>query len=155
VLRDARRTAVPRVATQPTPAQLTRLAAACGGDLAGLRDRALMLLVAARDLGPSALMGLDIEHIRFGATTAEVTPDAEGDWVSRLTIACNVDRSRCPVQALRDWLQISDTRFGPVFRKIDRWGNIEHRRLAASAVRQIIRRRTRRRACRLRKEAAP
>jgi hypothetical protein len=154
VLRTARRNAAPRRGLGPAPARLTRLAGACGGDLTGLRDRALLLL-AASGVGPGALVGLDIEHIRFGATTAEVTLDAEGDWVSRLTIACDADRSRCPVQALRDWLQISDTRFGPVFRKIDRWGNIEHRRLAASAVRQIVRRRTRRRARRPRKEAAP
>jgi len=29
-----------------------------------------------------------------------------------------------PVQALRDWLDVSDTQFGPVFRKIDRWGTL-------------------------------
>jgi hypothetical protein len=32
-----------------------------------------------------------------------------------------------------------------VFRKIDRWGNIEHRRFDIAAVRQIVRRRSRRR----------
>jgi integrase len=146
-----------------------RLAAACGGDQAGLRDRALLLVLAASGVGPGALVGLDVEHARFTATAVEVTLDAVGDrareggdrareggeWVSRLTVLCDADRSRCPVQALRDWLQISETRFGPVFRKIDRWGNIEHGRLAVAAVRQIVIRRTPRRARRSRKEAAP
>jgi hypothetical protein len=151
VLRTARRNAAPRRAPGPAPAQLMRLAAACGGDLTGLRDRALLLL-AAGGLGPAALVGLDVEHIRFTARAAELTIDDasdrahEKDWVGRITVRCDADRGRCPVQALRDWLQTSDTRFGPIFRKIDRWGNIEHRRFAISAVRQIVCRRTRRRA---------
>jgi site-specific recombinase XerC len=155
VLRTARRNAAPRRAAQPTPAQLTRLAGACGGDLTGLRDRALLLLMAASGLGPATLVGLDVEHIRFTATAAEVIFDADGDRVGHLAIPCDADRSRCPVQALRDWLQISDTRFGPVFRKIDRWGNVEHRRFSIAAVRQIVRRRTRRRARRAGKATAP
>jgi hypothetical protein len=54
-------------------------------------------------------------------------------------------RRICPVSALEDWLRASDTRFGPVFRKIDRWGNVEHRRLGADAIRRILARRTPRR----------
>lgn len=162
VLRTARRNAAPRRAAQPMPAQLVRLATACGGDPTGLRDRALLLL-AAGGLGAAALVGLDAEHIRLTPTAAEVMlADERGDraragrdQVSRRTIACDADRSRCPVQALRDWLQISDTQFGPVFRKIDRWGNIEHRRFSIAAVRQIIRRRTRRRARRAGKATVP
>jgi hypothetical protein len=167
VLRTARRSAAPRRAPPPTPAQLLRLATACGGDLTGVRDHALLLLAVA-GLGPAALVGLDAEHIRLTATAAEVTLDAgeeqppgggegaraRGDGVHR-SIACDADRNRCPVQALRDWLQISDTQFGPVFRKIDRWGNIEHRRFSLAAVRQIVRRRTRRRARRAGKATAP
>jgi site-specific recombinase XerC len=155
VLRTARRNATPRRTPGPTPAQLMRLAGGCGGDLTGLRDRALLLLMTASGLGPAALVGLDVEHIRFTATAAEVSLDGPGNWVGRLSITCDADRSRCPVQALRDWLQISDTQFGPVFRKIDRWGNIEHRRFSIAAVRQIVRRRTRRRTRRAGKAATP
>jgi hypothetical protein len=160
VLHAARCNAAPRRARPPTPAQLLRLATACGGDLTGVRDHALLLLAAA-GLGPAALVNLDAEHIRLTATAAELTLNAEGegarargDAVSHRSIACDADRSRCPVQALRDWLRISDTQFGPVFRKIDRWGNIEHRRFSVAAVRQIIRRRTRRRARRAGKATA-
>ena len=31
--------------------------------------------------------------------------------------------------------------FGPVIRKIDRWGNLEHRRLGTDALRRILARR--------------
>ena len=154
VLRAARQTARPRQDPRPTPAQLRRMAAACGGDLTGLRDRALLLL-AAGGLGPAALVGLDSEHIAFVNGAATLTLDIAGDWAGRLTFARAADRGTCPVQTLQDWLQVSGTQFGPVFRKIDRWGNIEHRRFAIAAVRQIVRRRSRRRARRADTAAAP
>ena len=37
-----------------------------------------------------------------------------------------------------DWLDGSNTRFGPVFRKTDRWGTIEHDRLGTDAIRRIL-----------------
>jgi site-specific recombinase XerC len=154
VLHTARRRATPRHKPPPAPAQLLRLAGACGGDLTGLRDRALLLL-AAGGLSAAALVGLDAEHIRLTATAAELSVDPVGPGVGGRTLRCDADRGRCPVQALRDWLQISDTQFGPVFRKIDRWGNIEHRRFTIAAVRQIVRRRTRRRLRHASKAAAP
>ena len=47
----------------------------------------------------------------------------------------------CPVRALEDWLRGSDTRFGPIFRKVDRRGTVEHRRLRTNALRRIWQRR--------------
>ena len=63
-----------------------------------------------------------------------------------MTIPHGATLATCPVQALRRWLDLADTRFGPVFRKIDRWGTIEHRRLGTDALRRIFfsRRRPRR-----------
>ena len=58
----------------------------------------------------------------------------------------SADRAVCPVQALRDWLDTSETQFGPVFRKIDRWGTLEHHRLGTDAIRRILVRRALRRA---------
>ncbi len=51
----------------------------------------------------------------------------------------------CPARALEDWLRSSDTQFGPVFRKVDRWGNLEHARLGTDAVRRVLARRALRR----------
>ena len=47
-------------------------------------------------------------------------------------------------------MDASDCRFGPVFRKVDRWGNVEHRPLGTDAVRRIVARRTPRRSRRSR-----
>jgi site-specific recombinase XerD len=143
VLRAARRRdRGARRAPPPRPAQLVRMAISCPGDLAGWRDRALLLLMAA-GLGRVALVGLDVERLRF--TPAAVELIFRGDPVCQVAVPFGANPSACPVQALREWLRASDTRFGPVFRKIDRWGNVEHRRLGADAVRLVLARRTSRR----------
>jgi site-specific recombinase XerD len=64
LLRQARRSATRRRAPPPVAARLVRMATGCPGDLAGLRDRALLLLAAA-GLGRSALVGLDVEQVHF------------------------------------------------------------------------------------------
>ena len=64
LLRHARRTATRRRAPPPTVTRLIRMATACPGDLAGLRDRALLLLAAA-GLGRATLVGLDVEQVHF------------------------------------------------------------------------------------------
>jgi hypothetical protein len=133
----------------PAAAQLLRMAAACPGDLAGLRDRALLLLAAATGLGRKVLVGLDAEHVRIDAAAAEFSLLAAGEGragMRNIVVPRNPvldgpgSRSTglCPVGALEDWLGASDTRFGPVFRKIDRWGNVEHRRLGTDALRRIL-----------------
>jgi hypothetical protein len=165
ILRLARRDATPRRAPRKTPATLIRMALRCQRDLAGMRDRALLLL-AACGLGRAALVGLDVEHIRFTMTAAELSLDAtsageqgrqrgkrarqeqgRGDPV---VIDRGAARTVCPVQALRDWLDTSNTQFGPVFRKIDRWGTLEHHRLGTDAIRRILVRRGLRRHSRMR-----
>ena len=56
----------------PGRAQLNRMAARCLGDLAGLRDRALLLLAAAGVDG-ERLLALDFEHVRLTGQGMELT----------------------------------------------------------------------------------
>ena len=62
-----------------------------------------------------------------------------------MTVPRAVERRLCPARVLEDWLRSSETRFGPVFRKIDRWGNLEHQRRGTDAMRRILVRRSLRR----------
>jgi hypothetical protein len=156
VLRLARDIATPRRAPPPKPATLIRMASHCPRDLAGMRDRALLLL-AASGLSRAALVDLDVEQIRFTPAAVELSLDAfdEGGRARKGAEKAGVEEGRgamvviqrgvsdrvCPVQALRDWLDTSETRFGPVFRKIDRWGTLEHHHLGTDAIRRILARR--------------
>ena len=141
VLKAIRRAASPRRDPPPSPAKLARMIAGCPGDLAGLRDRALLLLMQATGLGRAALVSLDAEAVRLTGAGCELRLAAEKTWRTN-QLTRSPDLARCPVHALQEWLRVSQTSFGPVFRKIDRWGNIEHHRLGTDAVRRILARRT-------------
>lgn len=115
-----------------------RLAVQCPRDLAGLRDRALLLLVANETATGEEVLGLQREQIRFTEAGAELRlPRATPE----LVLVPRDNPAACPVRALEDWLQASDTRFGPIFRKVDRWGNVEHARLGPDGLRRIVARR--------------
>jgi len=129
-----------RRAPPPSPAQLARRAAACPGDLAGLRDRALLLLLAA-GVGADDLLGLDREHVRLTGTGAMHLllgdPAPTGGTGRVVALQRSPRPAACPVHALQDWLRVSDCRFGPVFRPVDRWGTVGYRRLTADGLRRI------------------
>ena len=128
----------------------------CPRDLAGLRDRALLLLAGTglgrAGLRRAVLVGLQVEQLRFTASGLELSLPGDDRAERTAPSSCPPWRASggCPVQALRDWLQASATLFGPVFRKVDRWGNVEHRPLGTDAVRRIVARRTPRRSRRSR-----
>jgi integrase len=131
-----------RQAAALTSAELRKLVAACGGDLAGLRDRALLLLGFAGALRRSELVGIDREHLRFTSEGLRLTlpsskTDQEGQGVE-LGITRGKRVETCPVRTLEAWLAASACDYGPVFRKVDRWGNIEHAQLSGEAVRTIL-----------------
>ena len=157
-----------RSALPPTAAGLVRTAAKCPRDLPGLRDRALLLLAAATlrprrrgaratgtaDPGGEAIapigvarlfvLALDAEHVRFTPTGVDLQLRSRTDEAmptQTVTLTRALTAASCPVLALEEWLRSSETAFGPVFRKIDRWGNVEHGRLGPDAWHRILARR--------------
>jgi integrase len=135
----------PRQAAALTTAEMRRLVGACDGGLTGLRDRAMLLIGFAGALRRSELVGIDREHITFTheglrllIPRAKTDPEGAG---TEIGLPQGRARETCPVRAIRAWLDVSETTYGPVFRKIDKWGTIETSRLCPEAVRQILRRR--------------
>jgi site-specific recombinase XerD len=143
LLRRARRTATPRRTPRPAATRLIQMATACPSDLAGLRDRALLLLTAA-GLGRAALVSLDVEQVTFMEAGVDLIFHSQPGAERTVTVQRVASLHVCPVRALKDWMEASDSRFGPIFRKVDRWGNVEHRRLGTDAIRRILARRARR-----------
>ena len=167
-LRTAAKPNGARTASPPNAAGLVRMAAKCPRDLPGLRDRALLLLAAAtlrpsrrsqRGTGPVNpsngaaepagvarlfVLALDAEHVRFTPTGVELqlrTRIDEAMPSRTVSLTRAMIAASCPVQALEDWLRSSETAFGPVFQKVDRWGNVEHGRLGPDAWHRILARR--------------
>jgi len=143
----ARRHGAPqrRAAALATP-EIRRLVAACGGDLAGLRDRAMLLLGYAAALRRSELATVTIEDVRFTGDGLELLlprskTDAAGEG-ARVGVPRGQHAATCPVRALEAWLAASGIRYGPAFCWVTRWGSVEAgRALSGEAVRLILARR--------------
>ncbi len=114
----------------------------CGEDLAGLRNRALLLLVQAGGLAPADVAGLDREDVRFvegelvlAVRAAEAPAGQPGQGVR---LARQRGDPLCPVQGLERWLQRSGLTYGAVFRAVTVHGTLE-RRLGVVGLRCILR----------------
>lgn len=119
-------------APRPTPApamtvdDLRSILRACPDGPAGIRDRSLLTLCWAMMARRSELIGLNVEDVHFDprgveiAVTSRRAPDDDG--VVRVTPGKSADT--CPVTLLRAWMHELGDLTGPLFRPVDRHGNI-------------------------------
>ena len=133
--------------------EIARLIAGCTSDcagpaaLAGLRDRALLLIGVVGGLRRAALVAIDYEHLLLHAASIAIhvpgnrpSPDGQASTVTvpRLRDAeTGLVGAACPVTALETWLRVAKIRRGPVFRGVTRHGTLEAR-LSPQAVRLIL-----------------
>lgn len=110
----------------------------------GERDRALLLLGFGAALRRSELVALDVEDVRveqgLRVRIRRSKTDQEGRSAEEGIVAgqrADLD----PVEAFLAWREVLRADTGPLFRPIDRWDNIQDRRLLSGSVAQIIQRR--------------
>lgn len=108
--------------------QRARAAADYGRLLRCWRDRALILLGFWRALRSDELCRLQVEHIqaRAGEGMTFFLPQSKGD---RDNLGTNYSapalQRLCPVQAYLEWVAVAGIARGPVFRGINRWGQLQ------------------------------
>jgi site-specific recombinase XerD len=121
-------------------AKMHSMVATAPEGLAGLRDRALLLLGFAGAFRRSELVALDVADLEENETGLLVSirsskTDQEGHGE---TIAIARGDIACPVKALRAWLDAAGIDAGPIFRPIDRHGNLLPSRLTAQSIARIV-----------------
>jgi integrase len=134
--------APPRRAAALTTAEIRKVCAVCDDSLPGLRDRALILLGFAGAFRRSELVSLDVEHInwtREGMTILikRSKTDKAGEG-AEISVPYGSSDETCAVTALKTWLVKGKISHGPIFRKVNKGGQVEARRLGTDAVRSII-----------------
>jgi site-specific recombinase XerD len=121
-------------------AKIRSMVATAPEGLAGLRDRALLLLGFAGAFRRSELVALDVADTEENETGMLVTirgskTDQERQGV---TIAIARGDIACPVKALRAWLDAAGIEAGPLFRPIDKAGTVAASRLTCRSVANIV-----------------
>lgn len=106
------------------------------------RDRALILIGFWRAFRSDELCRLQIEHIqvRAGEGMQLFLPWSKGDRDNQgHTFSAPALAKLCPVQAYVDWISLAGIARGPVFRSIDRWGNLGEDGLHPNSVIPLLR----------------
>nr|WP_298689512.1 site-specific integrase [uncultured Dongia sp.] len=138
--RSVRRAKRPKAAL--TADRMLPVIEVCGRDLAGVRDRALLLLGFSGALRRSELVGVDVEHLAetkdgYLLTLPFSKTDQDGQGAV-LGIPRSPNADLCPVTAIKAWLRLADIDGGPVFRRVTRWGAVELDRLSDRSVALIV-----------------
>jgi site-specific recombinase XerD len=123
-----------------TSEHIRAMAAAAPDTLAGLRDRALLLLGFAGALRRSEIVALnvdDLEEIKGGLCIriARSKTDQEGQGT---VIAIVPGAVACPIKSVKAWLIAAKITNGPLFRSIVKGGRATCDRLSAKSVADII-----------------
>lgn len=118
------------------------MVATCDEDLVGLRDRALILLGFAGAFRRGELVALQVEDLAFTSSGLVVTvrrskTDQDGQGTKK-GIPFGASERSCPVHAVRKWLEAARLSRGPVFRGINRWGQVQTIPLSDKAVALIV-----------------
>jgi site-specific recombinase XerD len=110
--------------------------------MAGLRDRALLLVGFAAGMRRSELVGLDVEDLEAAPEgyvvrlrSSKTDQEAAGRAVP---VVYGTDPGCCPVRAVRAWTAAAGIAAGPLFRPINRHGRVLPRRLSAQSVALLV-----------------
>jgi integrase len=112
--------------------------------LIGVRDRALLLVGFAGAFRRSEVVSLDVADVTFSGDglviqlrRSKTDQEAEGRKVG---LPFGSNPLTCPVRALRAWLDQAGITEGPIFRPVDRHGNVGKRRLTDQSVALVVKR---------------
>jgi site-specific recombinase XerD len=122
---------------------LRRMLAVLPASVSGIRDRALLLVGFAGGLRRSELVALDIDDIERQAGGMLVRLPVGRGRSPRNTIvelSRQPDPATCVVSATEAWLDSVSLTSGPLFRSINRHGQIGERRLSDKSVALIVKR---------------
>jgi integrase len=112
-------------------------------DLAGARNRALLLVGFVAALRRSEITGIDVDHIadHDNGLVVQLTrskTNQRGDTSELVVLPRATHPTRCPVTALHTWLQLAGITEGAVFRAVSKGNRALDRRLTPAAVNQIL-----------------
>lgn len=127
-----------------TIAELRRMVEELPAGILGVRDRALLLVGFAGAFRRSELVGIDRADVAFTLEGLVISlrrskTDQEGEG-RKVGIPYGSRPETCPVRALAAWVEAAGITEGPIFRPINRHGQVQAGRLSGHAVALVVKR---------------
>jgi integrase len=125
-------------------AQLIHLSDVLPKNVQGIRDKAIFLIGYAGAFRRSELVNLDLVNVRFEPEGVRLTvrkskTDQEG--IGHIKDINYAGRSaNCPVKSLKLWIEAAQIETGPLFRPVNRHGQVLAQRLTPQSVALIVKR---------------
>ncbi|MGL5598322.1 MAG: tyrosine-type recombinase/integrase [Aeromonas sp.] len=110
--------------------------------LAGLRDHTLLLLMFCCALRRSEAARIEVKDIDFIGKGIRLRLKPSKHQLHETEIALIPGKHHCPVTALQTWLHKSKLCEGPLFRRMNRWGQLTADPLGPQGINLMIKRRT-------------
>jgi integrase len=112
--------------------------------LLGVRDRALILLGYAGAMRRSELVGLDVTDLAIAEEGLVVLiRKSKTDQVGvgrKIGIPFGENPETCPVRAVQAWIEEGDIDEGPLFRSVNKHGDVSDKRLSDQVVADVVKR---------------
>src|SRR4051794_11019993 len=112
--------------------------------LLGVRDRALILLGYAGAMRRSELVGLDVTDLAIAEEGLVVLiRKSKTDQMGvgrKIGIPYGEHPETCPVRAVQAWIEEGDIDEGPLFRSVNKHGDVSDRRLSDQVVADVVKR---------------
>lgn len=130
--------------TGPQHADRLEMVLALPDDLCGRRGRELLVVGLAGAFRRSELVQLtvaDVHAVDAGllVTLRRSKTDQEGTHIVK-GLPIGTQPETCPKQVLQTWLDSAGITAGPLFRPIDRWGNVGQKALSDVGVVRAVKR---------------
>jgi len=127
---------------------MARLVEACGPDLAGVRDRAILLVGFFAALRRSEIVELRFEDVKLDKLGARLRIRRSKTDQAGQGADIFLERAEpspfCAVAALENWIKAADITSGALFRRVNRWGHAGYDALSPGAIGLVIDDRTKR-----------
>jgi site-specific recombinase XerD len=131
--------------TQKAPAltdEIRSMVDATNEGMIGIRDRALILLGFAGAFRRAELTALDIQDCTFAKDGLTVTlrrskTDQAGAG-RKIGIPYGANPDTCPVRTVEAWIEQASICSGPLFRSLNRHGQVQNRRLSGVDVARVV-----------------
>jgi site-specific recombinase XerD len=112
--------------------------------LQGIRDKAIFLIGYAGAFRRSELVDLDIEDVRFEPEGVRISVRHSKTDQESIGQAKDINyaghSTNCPVKALKKWIEMGSIESGPLFRPVNRHGQVLIQRLSPQSIALVVKR---------------